>query len=195
MNNNAMDLEINRLIHFKVYLTGEKKIADSTADGYVKRVLAICREENLTLEGLMGCIKGLYYEYSEGAKRELGMRSHNSYRAALKHFYHFVIEHHGKLDQPPKAASASEPKYRIEVDQFPHERFGVIKLRDKDGKVLDTAATMSRDTHSSDDMADDMALKALIMLIQNVYKKDMNGALDLMKTLGASFTLDGEKLF
>lgn len=182
-------------IHFKLYLTSVEKVAGSTADGYVKRIVAICREEGITPEELAGRIKELYYEYSEGSKKELGMRSHNTYRAALKHFYHYVIEHHGKLDQPPKAASASEPKYRIEVNQFPNERFGVIKLRDKDGTLLDTAATMSRDTHTTDDVMYDMVSKALTMLLQEVYKKDVNGALDLMKTLGASFSMDDKKFF
>ena len=183
-------------IHFKLYLTSVEKVAGSTADGYVKRIVAICREEGITPEELAGRIKELYYEYSEGSKKELGMRSHNTYRAALKHFYHYVIDHHGQLGrQSQQTTTSREPNYLIDVTRVPDERFGVIKLRDKDGTLLDTAAMISLETHSTDETIDDMLLKSLIMLVKTIYKKDSDGAMALIQTLGASLTMDGKKIF
>ena len=194
MNHN--DLEwADRLISFKLYLKNVEKIADSTADGYVKRILAICREEDLALEALAENVKEIYYEYSEGAKRELGMRSHNSYRAALKHFCRFVTEYHGKLDKSNPASASPAPTCRIEIRRVPNERFGVIRLFDKAGKLLDTSVTLSRETHSSDEITHDLALKSLIMMLQNVYKNDSAKIFEILMKAGASLSIDGRKVF
>ena len=194
MSNNGLDWA-DRLVTFRLYLKTVEKVVDSTADGYVKRILAICREENLSLDTLAENIKDVYFEYSAGAKRELGMRSHNSYRAALKHFCRFVTEYHGKLDKSNPASASPTPTCRIEIRRVPNERFGVIRLFDKAGKLLDTSVTLSRESHSADEITQDLAMKSLIMVLQNVYKNDSAKIFEILRNAGVSLSIDGKEFF
>ena len=80
------DEQTLRLDTFKLYLIKDAKLSEITARDYVKRILSICNQEGITLDDLVENIEHYAYEYSDGSKIELGKRSHNSYRSAIKQF-------------------------------------------------------------------------------------------------------------
>ena len=76
--NNYKTNQKEKLTSFKLYLMNKKMVSNQTASDYVNRIIKICIEEDLSVEDLKNKGDKLLYEYTEGSKKELGDRSHNS---------------------------------------------------------------------------------------------------------------------
>lgn len=184
---NAYKVEEEKFIPFKTYLLEKEKLAESTAADYVKRIITICREEGIDHQYLQEHIEEICFEYTDGDKKALGQRSHNSYRGALLQFKKFVIDHHGTL----KTNSNVKPKYHFEVNRVPNEHFGVIKLYDENNNVIDTDTTLSVEHHPAKEASRDLYFKCINMLFRSVYNKDNTKLLDLLRLLNVPLTIDG----
>ena len=184
--NNAHKKEEEKLIPFKTYLLIEAQIAESTAADYVKRIVTICREENIDVDYLSEHIDAIVREYTEGAKQDLGRRSHNSYRSALLRFQKFV-QRGGVINSTSK-----NPKYHFEINQVPGELFGAIKLYDRNGKLLDTNVTLDKHHYSAAEISRDLMEKCVKMMFDKVYGKDDSKVLEVLRTLDCSLTISGK---
>jgi hypothetical protein len=89
--NNAKAIEKESLNDFRNYLLRTVKLAESTSSDYCKRILTICKEEGIEITDLSDKIETLCYDYTEGSKKELGARSHNSYRSAIISFKNYIV--------------------------------------------------------------------------------------------------------
>lgn len=76
---------------FREYLKKEVNLSDSTVEDYCKRIIMICRFEEITLEDIHDNIETLCNDYTEGNKKDLGAKSHNSYRSALIKFKNYIV--------------------------------------------------------------------------------------------------------
>lgn len=187
---NSYKVEEEKLIPFKTYLLEVEKLAESTASDYVKRIITICKEEEIDYEYLQENIEKFCFDYTDGDKKALGQRSHNSYRGALLQFKKFVTEHNGVLSFNSKV----KPKYHFDVNRVPGEHFGVIKLYDENNNVIDTDTTISREHHSTEETSRDLYFKCINMMFRSVYNKDNTKLLDVLRSLDASFTIEGKDI-
>ena len=187
---NAYKVEEDKLIPFKTYLLNEEKLAESTASDYVKRIITICKEEDIDVNYLQENIEQICFDYTEGKKKDLGQRSHNSYRGALLQFKKFTVQYKGVLPSNNNV----KPKYHFEVNRVPNEHFGVIKLYDENNNVIDTDTTLSREHYSPSEMSRDLYHKCIEMMFRSVYNKDNTKLLDVLRSLDASFTIEGKDL-
>ena len=180
-----------RLDAFKLYLIKDSKLSEITARDYVKRIVSICNEEKIILDDLVENIEHYAYEYSDGSKIELGKRSHNSYRSAIKHFYNFIKNAGGTISANPNI----KPKYNFEIYKIPGEHFGIIKLIDLEtNQVIDTETSISREHHSATEVHRDISLKCLDMVFRTIYANDNSKLDDILSSLGISLTIDGNKI-
>ena len=193
-----LDSEIAKLESFKLALTNS--ISEKTADDYCKRLLTICREENIDVDTLTNNIKDICYDYVEGEKKELGKRSHNSYRAALLKYESFVLNNNVQsANFQTKKASNSTPKkspnYRIEIQRVQGEHFGTIKLYDEANKFIAIDFTKDVSLAGSRAVSDDMILKCLMMLIAATPGKPSVKVIEILqKEFNVSITIDGKKV-
>ena len=181
-------LDEQELISFKSYLLKVARISPATASDYVKRIITICKEEKIDFSALQENINKLAEEYTEGEKKELGKRSHNSYRSALLQFQRFVGQG-GTVSKP-----TAEPKYHFEVNQVPGEGFGTIKLYDEDHNLLDTQMTLDMKTHSSAEGSRDIAEKCIKMMFDHVYNKNADKLYEVLGTLDCSLAVSGKNI-
>ena len=79
---------INGLVNFE----GEsvKELTEAFHEA-VDDYLAYCKEEGIEITDLSDKIETLCYDYTEGTKKELGARSHNSYRSAIISFKNYIV--------------------------------------------------------------------------------------------------------
>lgn len=190
MNNNYK-YELTKLNGFKQYLTEKKRISEITATDYCKRVMTIAREEEMSLEELTEKIEKICYEYTKGEKVELGKRSHNSFRAALTHYCSFISQNGGSLN----ANTNKEPSYYFEIEGVRGEGFGIIRLYDKNRKLLAVEVTALTKQLNSNEINRDIAVKCLNMLFNSAYKNDVSSLWSLVEKLNTTATIDGVKLF
>jgi hypothetical protein len=69
--NNAYKAEEEKLIPFKTYLLKEEKISESTASDYIKRIITICKENEIDVEHLQTNIDQICFDYTQGSKKGL----------------------------------------------------------------------------------------------------------------------------
>ena len=180
-----------RLDAFRLYLIKDAKLSEITARDYVKRILSICNQEGITLDDLVENIEHYAYEYSDGSKIELGKRSHNSYRSAIKQFYKFIKNAGGTISANPNIKS----KFHIEIYKIPGEHFGIIKLIDLEtNQVLDTETSISKEHHSGAEVQKDISLKCINMIFRTIYANDNSKLCDILSSSGISMTIDGTKV-
>lgn len=189
MNNYHKELE-KEFVAFKTYLISVKKISETTASDYIKRLISICKEEDIGFEELTNNIEKICYEYTEGEKVELGKRSHNSYRSALIHYRNFVTLNNNNSQNKARP----EPEYHIVIERVPNEHFGTIKLLDKDNKLIGLDVSLSKEQVSTGDLGNDMFAKCLDMIFRTVYKGTYNKQIEIIKSMNISLTMDGKKI-
>ena len=84
----------------------------------------------------------------------------------------------------------------FEINKLPNERFGVIKMFDKNNKLIGVGATNSKDVIKDDkEFVTDMYLHLLDMLIEAYAKQGHEKLEELLIKLDASLTLDGNIVF
>ena len=188
--NYAYKKEEEKYIAFKTYLLTEAKLSELTANDYVRRLITICKENNIDYSHLEENIDTITYDYTKGSKIDLGKRSHNSYRSALLQFQKFV-KNGGSVNNNAKQSTA---KYHFEVYQVPGETFGAIKLYDENSKLIATNATLDKDNHDVSKMSRDMIEKCIKMMFDNVYNKDTSKLLQVLRMLECSLTVSGKKI-
>ena len=187
--NNAYKAEEEKLIPFKTYLLKEEKISESTASDYIKRIITICKENEIDVEHLQTNIDQICFDYTQGSKKDLGQRSHNSYRSAILKFHKFVTKCGGVL-----SSNNTKPKYHFEVYRIPNEHFGVIKLYDENNNLVATETTLSREHYDTKTVSKDMLLKCLNMMFKYIYDKDNTEIIEVLRTIGVSLTLEGKDI-
>ena len=186
--NNAYKMKELELAPFKVYLRTEAKLSELTTNDYVKRIITICKEENIDISALFENIDKISFDYTEGNKQDLGRRSHNSYRSALLQFKKFVSSG-GAIN-----SNSKKPKWHFEVNQVPGEGFGTIKLYDENNNLIDTQFTLDMHHHTSQEGSRDVALKCIDMMFKNAYNKDTTKLYEVLGTLDCSLTVSGKKI-
>ena len=190
MNNYYKELE-KEFTAFKTYLLSVRKISEATASDYIKRLITICKEEEISVEELTNNIEKICFEYTEGEKVELGKRSHNSYRSALIQYRNFVTSNSNNAQNKTRP----EPEYHIVIEKVPNEHFGTIKLLDKNNKLIALDVSLSKEMVSTNELGNDMFTKCLDMIFRTIYKDTYNKQLEIIKNLNISLTMDGKKIY
>ena len=188
MKKHLMD-ESQRLEPFKLYMVSKEKMTPLVASDYCKRILTICREENVDLSALGESIDRICIEYTEGSKAEFGRRSHNAYRAALKKYQKFLSQ-----GGAPTAAPTKAPSYRVVVQHVPNEHFGTIKLYDANDNLIDVECTKDTKLAGVPETANEMFVKCVSMLLRASGGDTTSKGLEIIKNVfNGTFTIDGRQ--
>ena len=89
----------------------------------------------------------------------------------------------------------NQDEYTYEINKIQGERFGVIKLYDKNHQLIDIDYTLSKELHTTKESADDTYMKLINMYVRTVLSKDRDKIEALLKMLNTSLILDGQKLW
>ncbi len=124
-----------KLNTFKLYLKTKEKLSDSTIEDYCKRIITICREEEFDIDYLNENIEKICYDYSDGDKKDLGARSHNSYRSALKQYKNYITQSNGNTANNIVNSQGNNPTYKIEAKKH-CKHIAIIELKNNKGEVI-----------------------------------------------------------
>lgn len=87
-------------------------------------------------------------------------------------------------------------KYHFEVNKLEGERFGTIKMFDKNNKLISVGATNSKDIIKDDEKFVSDIYKRLLNMLVEAYAKEGHEKLEeLLIKLDSSLTFDGQIVF
>lgn len=90
----------------------------------------------------------------------------------------------------------NKTNFKVEVNDAGKGGYGIIKLLDDQGRVLNISATKSNRDTSIDEMKKDMYKKILLMVLEaDPNAIDTPQAEEIFKALGVSLTIDGKQIF
>ena len=176
--NNFKIKEKNKLEGFRLYLISKAKISESTAGDYCKRIKKICEEENIYYEDLCKNIDKYVFDHCDGDKKELGSRSHNSYRGALKQLSMFLKSY------------STRSNYEIHLTKIDDD-FCVLSLKDKNDNTIGSLPINIKN-YSKENRLYQVADKIMNICLPIIIKNNPERLFDFLETEGFSIKFDNE---
>jgi len=167
--------------NFKMYLLDTAGIAPYTANDYIKRIIKICEEENVLVEDINSHIETWKEEYTTGSKKELGSRSHNSYRSAILKYYEYFVSLNNKT---------TNNKYQV-IIQRQGSGFGSAILKSPSGKNLCSEIILQGKKHEIMRKVWEMLWD---MFDDKGYNENGVSWTSLFQQLNVTVTIDGKKV-
>jgi len=166
---------------FKLYLKTKYNLSDSTIEDYCKRIITICREEKYDIDYLNNNIEKIYYDYTEGNKKEQGARSHNSYKSALKKYYNYI-------QNAANPSSNTEIKYTVELTKH-CKSIALVELKNDQGKVIN--ADMLKKVENADFNKEIFKICYSLVIEELFDDSNIDKFNDFLKKLGVQISVDG----
>ena len=180
MKNYLKDYD-EKLKAFKLHLKTNEKLSDSTIDDYCKRIITICREEEFDIDYLNENIEKICYDYSDGDKKDLGARSHNSYKSALKKYLQYI----------QNSGHTVNNNYNIEytIELKKHCRhIALIELKNQQGETINAGMLKNVDTSKFNKEFFKICYNLAIEEVLDNHLEDFN---NFLKKMGIQISVDG----